>query len=374
MKKLLYFLCLIITLVSCSDSSKDPYSIDFGKVKYRDIFDGHKGCDFFRNHLEYFPFRWTKSDTVVSTKNIEIQFNKDCVRSGTEVGLLIADKNQKINDGLDVMIDGVDCTNRTFNVSATDTLQELSISLRVNPSLGDTVLSGHIFASSDNLEIANEVNMNGISPISQWTVRQVIKLNWWYWIIWLLFLIIIVALIWYFRKFIVYLYERLKSHIGELFGGIKDRGRRNRKKENNSKKERKIWLQTVYYNDLLLGFKVSKAQYISNEDSLSRCVWWDESKKVEAIIFARKLTRFVRRNYQKRHRKHFIPQPLNSKSKKYIWINVPYRSHVRDISIVERSVNKFEDLRYCLYFPNTEVGYRHANELLNSINEYIENV
>jgi len=366
MKKLLYFLCLIITLVSCSDSSKDPYSIDFGKVKYRDIFDGHKGCDFFRNHLEYFPFRWTKSDTVVSTKNIEIQFNKDCVRSGTEVELLIADKNQKINDGLDVMIDGVDCANRTFNVSATDTLQELSISLRVNPSLGDTVLSGHIFASSDNLEIANEVNMNGISPISQWTVRQVIKLNWWYWIIWLLFLLIllfltflIVMLIIEFWDFIIGLIIVIGDFIRNTIKKSKDKVNKNKRKKKIN--EKKIWLQTVESNNLLKGFKISEPEYV-DENNLNDYIWWYESERAKAERFAKKLTKFVKSEYD-----------LNDRSIncKYIWLSVYPTSHVKKIVLVENTYANVDDLEYCLYYPNTRAGRKHAESMMRKINDFM---
>lgn len=192
---ILSFVC-----VSCSHSEKeDKYAelteLDFGEGTYRpNPFNFLDGIP---------PFLWMgMPDTVKKVTKLEITFNEDAIRSHSSAQLGLVDKNGNIVKGVTFGEDAVG--NITLPVDTGKVI--LPVSIRVNPAIGDSVLTGSVVVIGNDLDQVNEVKLASMStPVASWTISQKIGVNWLRWIILILTVILILAAI----ALIIYLLFKL---------------------------------------------------------------------------------------------------------------------------------------------------------------------
>ena len=201
MKKItLIILCIASCLLVSCDKKSELTSIDFGSAEFEEPFRG-----LFASHpawlvatLDWPILRTLKSDTIVLSKSVELEFNEDAVRSNSSAYIVLGNKNGNrehhayqffCNDEL-VGEDG-------YRVQATTKPQQLSLKVKIHPSIGDSTEMGYLSIYGSEIDEVNSIALTeeGWQRIAQWSFTQEIGLPWLIWLIWLLLLLIAVAII-----------------------------------------------------------------------------------------------------------------------------------------------------------------------------------
>jgi hypothetical protein len=134
----------------------------------------------------------------VLSKSVELEFNEDAVRSNSSAYIVFGNKNGNrehhayqffCNDEL-VGEDG-------YRVQATTKPQQLSLKVKIHPSIGDSTEMGYLSIYGSEIDEVNSIALTeeGWQRIAQWSFTQEIGLPWLIWLIWLLLLLIAVAII-----------------------------------------------------------------------------------------------------------------------------------------------------------------------------------
>ena len=200
MKKItLIILCITSLLMSC-DTKTELTSIDFGSAEFEEPFRGLLAShpSWLVATLDWPILRSLKSDTIVLSKSVELEFNEDAVRSNSSAYIVFGNKNGNrehhayqffCNDEL-VGADG-------YRVQATTEPQELSIKVKIHPAIGDSTELGYLSIYGNEIDEVNSIALTeeGWQRIAQWSFTQEIGLPWLIWLIWLLLLLIAVAII-----------------------------------------------------------------------------------------------------------------------------------------------------------------------------------
>lgn len=198
MKKItLIILCITSLLMSC-DTKTELTSIDFGSAEFEEPFRGILASHpaWLVATLEWPILRSLKSDTIVLSKSVELGFNEDAVRSNSSVNIVFGNKNDNrksdtyqffCNDEL-VGVDG-------YRVQATTEPQQLSLKVKIHPSIGDSTEMGYLSIYGSEIDEVNSMPLTeeGWQRIAQWSFTQELGLPWLIWLIWLLLLLIAVA-------------------------------------------------------------------------------------------------------------------------------------------------------------------------------------
>ena len=200
MKKItLIILCITSLLMSC-DTKTELTSIDFGSAEFEEPFRGILAShpSWLVATLDWPILRSLKSDTIVLSKSVELEFNEGAVRSNSSAYIVFGNKNGNrehhayqffCNDEL-VGADG-------YRVQATTEPQELSIKVKIHPAIGDSTELGYLSIYGNEIDEVNSIALTeeGWQRIAQWSFTQEIGLPWLIWLIWLLLLLIAVAII-----------------------------------------------------------------------------------------------------------------------------------------------------------------------------------
>ena len=201
MKKItLIILCIASCLLVSCDTKSELTSIDFGSAEFEEPFRGLLAShpSWLVATLDWPILRSLKSDTIVLSKSVELEFNEDAVRSNSSVNIVFGNKNDNrksdtyqffCNDEL-VGVDG-------YRVQATTEPQQLSLKVKIHPSIGDSTEMGYLSIYGSEIDEVNSISLTeeGWQRIAQWSFTQEIGLPWLIWLIWLLLLLIAVAII-----------------------------------------------------------------------------------------------------------------------------------------------------------------------------------
>lgn len=201
MKKIiLIILCIASCLLVSCDTKSEVTSIDFGSAEFEEPFRGLLAShpSWLVATLDWPILRSLKSDTIVLSKSVKLEFNEDAVRSNSSAYIVFGNKNGNrehhayqffCNDEL-VGADG-------YRVQATTEPQELSIKVKIHPAIGDSTELGYLSIYGNEIDEVNSIVLTeeGWQRIAQWSFTQEIGLPWLIWLIWLLLLLIAVAII-----------------------------------------------------------------------------------------------------------------------------------------------------------------------------------
>lgn len=201
MKKIiLIILCIASCLLVSCDTKSELTSIDFGSAEFEEPFRGLLAShpSWLVATLDWPILRSLKSDTIVLSKSVKLEFNEDAVRSNSSAYIVFGNKNGNrehhayqffCNDEL-VGADG-------YRVQATTEPQELSIKVKIHPAIGDSTELGYLSIYGNEIDEVNSIALTeeGWQRIAQWSFTQEIGLPWLIWLIWLLLLLIAVAII-----------------------------------------------------------------------------------------------------------------------------------------------------------------------------------
>ena len=164
-------------------------NVNFGEVSFKEplvwIF---KKYGIFRKSLEYLPYSWTVPDTTAISSSIRLTPNKDAVRSGASVKLVLKDQNGRRL----TQEDGFFCSCGEIS----DGVTLFNLYYKVIPARRDITYKGGIFAETVAVDAIDDHSINSdCEKIADWQMSQVIKPNIWAWLLWGLSLILIIALI-----------------------------------------------------------------------------------------------------------------------------------------------------------------------------------
>lgn len=189
--KLIYIILFIaFGFVSCKqeDSEKVPL-FDFGIGEYEEPFIGifNDRPIILLKSLEYNPFKWLLSDTVVLSKNLIIDFNEESLRSHSKVIISFVDSMYQDINELDFFINNEPFINNRYSISADSLVKHIQIQCKIHPRFKNKQVSGFLIATGSQLDVLNSVALQQEHNIvANWRIEQKIG---WPLILWLLWII-----------------------------------------------------------------------------------------------------------------------------------------------------------------------------------------
>lgn len=292
MRRLLYMILGVVTFcnISCSEKEEQLPLFDFGSQKYNEPFVGVLSSrpKILVKSLDYPPFSWFKSDTILLSKKIEIEFNEDCIRSKSRATIYLTDTLFRPFIGINIIKDGKICKDFHFYLRADSLLKQCKIGIQVSPQLGDSLLNGYILAKGDNLDDANGVLLqNDNNIIATWKVRQ--KIGWpiMIWTLWIfcITLLIVGGLLTFKYLFIIlnHLIKNTKNVRRTISHSIPNSSNTKRTNKNNrTKKDKKDKRKNKDKEETLKEFLhrvCPKAEELIERIIKDRGISWNEFTK-----------------------------------------------------------------------------------------------
>ncbi len=285
MRHLIYCVILFVvcSLVSCKENKEQLPLFDFGSETFDEPFVGLLSSrpEILVKSLDYPPFSWLMSDTVSFSKELEIEFNEDCIRSKSSVRLYVTDTLFSTINGVRIYFNNRRVSN-CFSISADSLLKSGSLRIVIRPELKDTILTGYILAEGSDVDVVNNIDLQNTNNIvATWKSRQKIG---WPILIWLLWITLPIALLTVFVLVVNWLFQTIfiVKEIADLSNfidtkkiryKIRHRNKVNKKKKKNKKKEMTLKEYLHKYNP--------KAE-IMVEEIISRLNrTWDDFSKEE---------------------------------------------------------------------------------------------
>ena len=188
------FFCVIVcvsAIVSCSKKedadqhAEETALVDFGEGVYRP------------NPFKFLdnipPFSWLgMPDSVIGHSEITISFNEDAVRSKSSGTIYFADASGNRIEGLQIGDKG----QSEIAFAAADKDVTIPVTFRVNPEVGDSLLTGSIMVSADKLDVVNDTELlSYATPVAGWQMKHQTGINWWRWLLLVLVVALILAII-----------------------------------------------------------------------------------------------------------------------------------------------------------------------------------
>ena len=245
MKKLFLILSILPILfwVSCDEERAKVCNFDFGEGEYEEPFRGFLSSkpDILVKSLEYPPFSWLKSDTLVLNRKIEISFNEECIRSKSKAKITFCSTSYKPFENVKIYCNDTLLQNNTYYTKATSDPIVLDIKIKIHPDFGEQLANGFIMVYGTDIDEVNGTSLTeeGMHPVEKLAFSQ--KIGWpiMIWLLWLLIVIIIIIAI----IFIIYLIIKLiKSLISSLSIATKSRiKQKNSMYYKNKKEEDEPW-------------------------------------------------------------------------------------------------------------------------------------
>lgn len=226
MKRLFYLLISsLILLTSCSKSSEEKTSFDFGSVDFEEPFRGwlHSRPNILVASLNYPPYKWLVPDTCIIEKTFVVDFNEEALRSHSSAKIAFVDSLYSPIEGLQFYANGKAFTDNFYCISADSAHKEITIKCKIDPILCERVCSGYFVVKGTELDITNETSLNQeVNTITSWSLKQEYNIPWLLWFLWLLSLIIAIAIAIYIIylfvvlcKFIIPYLKKLKLRLKE---------------------------------------------------------------------------------------------------------------------------------------------------------------
>lgn len=248
------FFCVIVcvsAIVSCSKKedadqhAEETALVDFGEGVYRP------------NPFKFLdnipPFSWLgMPDSVIGHSEITISFNEDAVRSKSSGTIYFADASGNRIEGLQIGDKG----QSEIAFAAADKDVTIPVTFRVNPEVGDSLLTGSIMVSADKLDVVNDTELlSYATPVAGWQLKHQTGINWWRWLLLVLVVALILAIIFLICYGLVKAFIAIGvalSPINVSMPKFNNRRRRERKpKRKRRKKPKPFKLNIAFYQWLL---------------------------------------------------------------------------------------------------------------------------
>ena len=210
MRHLIYCVILFVvcSLESCKENKEQLPLFDFGSETFDEPFVGLLSSrpEILVKSLDYPPFSWLMSDTVSFSKELEIEFNEDCIRSKSSVRLYVTDTLFSTINGVRIYFNNRRVSN-CFSISADSLLKSGSLRIVIRPELKDTILTGYILAEGSDVDVVNNIDLQNTNNIvATWKSRQKIG---WPILIWLLWITLPIALLTVFVLVVNWLFQTI---------------------------------------------------------------------------------------------------------------------------------------------------------------------
>ena len=389
---LIIVFCTIGLLTSCQKQERLT-TIDFGAAGYEEPFRGLLAShpSWLVATLDWPVLRSLKPDTAVLYKTIEIGFNEDAIRSNSSARMFVVDEYGYTSNKYQVFCNHEPIGLDGYEIKASSEPQRLMLSVKIDPSIGDSTATGYISIIGNEIDEVNTIPLTeeGSQNIAQWSFSH--ELDWplLIWIIWFLLFLLTLAIIVGIIYLIILLLSEIAKGLVTLLHAImsiritfpkvskspktpktKNNNVKNDDDDNKDKLKYYIWLQEKGdQNQLLKSFNLSSPEKL-REENLQSYIYWEEADYFKARIFKWRLHRYIKRHYHSYFRIRFKLEPLIDPGLPYIWIGTSCKNHLRELTIIKHPALEI-NLKNCLYFHNTELGNKRAQKLLNQINTYI---
>ena len=203
---LIIALCTIGLLTSCQKQERLT-TIDFGSAGFEEPFRGLLASHpaWLVATLDWPVLRSLKPDTAVLSKTIEIGFNEDAIRSNSSVRMFVVDENGYTSSKYQVFCNQEPIGLDGYEIKASSEPQRLMLSVKIDPSIGDSTATGYISVIGNEIDEVNTIPLTeeGSQNIAQWSFYH--ELDWplLIWIIWVLMLIVLVVGVLYLLKCLI---------------------------------------------------------------------------------------------------------------------------------------------------------------------------
>lgn len=173
---LVFLLGISFSLFSCSSSEEEALPwFDFGEATYDEPFVGllKSRPEFLVKSMQYPPYSWVAPDTVTFTKDLDITFNGECIRSKTEAVIQFRNSSYVAFDGITLESNGDLCENGELRLQADSLWKKVNLRLTISPVLGDSVFDGVVLIRGHELDKANGVELQqDNNVVAHWTAKQ----------------------------------------------------------------------------------------------------------------------------------------------------------------------------------------------------------
>lgn len=236
--RIIRFFCIILcvsVIVSCSkkedpgNQSEETVMVDFGEGVYRP-----NPFKFMDNTP---PFSWLgMPDSVIGHSEITISFNEDAVRSKSYGTVYLADANGNRIEGIHIGDKG----ESEIAFVAADKEVTIPVSFRVNPEIGDSLLSGSIMVSADKLDVVNDTELlSYATPVAGWQLKHQTGINWLRWLLLIVVVALILTIIFLIGYGLIRVFIALFEKISEYLYNRRRKLQKRKFQEKKQKKEEK---------------------------------------------------------------------------------------------------------------------------------------
>lgn len=393
MKRSIIFIVCILSLLTSCQKKEQLTSVDFGSGEFEEPFRGLLAShpSWLVATLDWPILRSLKSDTVILSKTIEIGFNEDAIRSNSSAKIFFVDENGYSSNKYQVFCNQEPIGLDGYEIKASAEPQQLTLSIEIDPSIGDSTSIGYISIIGNEIDEVNTIPLTeeGSQNIAKWSFNHEIGWPMLIWIIWFLLFLLALAIVVGIIYLIILLLSVIAKGLVALLHAImsiqirfpkvpkkpkspKTKNNNEKKNDDDNKDKRKyyIWLQEKGdQNQLLRSFKLSNPEK-QREENLQSYIYWAETDYFKARVFKWRLHRFIKRHYHSYFRIRFKLEPLIDPGLPYIWIGTSCKNHLRELSIIKLPATE-KNLKNCMYFHNTKLGNKRAQKMLDQINTYI---
>lgn len=215
-RSIVFIFCILCLLTSCQKQERLT-SIDFGSAEFEEPFRGLLAShpSWLVATLDWPVLRSLKPDTALLSKTIEVGFNEDAVRSNSSAKIFFVDENGYASNKYQVFCNHELLGLEGYDLKATSEPQRLTLSIKIDPSIGDSTATGYISILGNEIDEVNAIPLTeeGSQNIAQWSFYHEIDWPLLIWIIWFLLFLLLVAL----AVGIIYLVGLLFVEIGKGF-------------------------------------------------------------------------------------------------------------------------------------------------------------
>lgn len=184
-------------LISCDEEyNNNKAGLDFGTVRFKEPFTGilKSRPNILVESIKYPPYSWVIPDTLSFEKNAEIEVNEEYIRGNVRTKFALVDYNGQPYKKVKFWINNTPIEKYEFIPKQKNT--RLKIKGIIDPSIGETDISGNLIVLSKGLDLINNKSVSTEKiVVMDWNIHQMISINWLLWFLWLLSILLIIALI-----------------------------------------------------------------------------------------------------------------------------------------------------------------------------------
>lgn len=201
---------LLVVILACScQNSKVLEDADFGTAIFREPFRGifSSRPAWLESTLDWPIMNKLRPDTACLSKQFEIEFNEDAIRSDATATINVQTLDNQPLNGIFFYCNDHLLDPNGYVINSSSEKQTVEIKCKVLPVFTDSLFQGYITISGKDIDEVNTLALNRDTqqPITKWKLNY--KLGWSpFWLIWLVILLLIIFAFYGFVKSIVRLW------------------------------------------------------------------------------------------------------------------------------------------------------------------------